>query len=116
MLTITAELENLTNLQPQGGCDDPDFTYYFKVFLSISSLCFFFFFFIPEQSHESGFRNAISKLTPCRERISILYFSVFCFVFLASNLDDICFFSVYFLFSGRIGEMRELWRAEREGD
>ncbi|KAJ9701917.1 hypothetical protein PVL29_003923 [Vitis rotundifolia] len=31
MLMITGELENLTNLQPQGGCDDPDFTYYFKV-------------------------------------------------------------------------------------
>ncbi|KAI7978883.1 UPF0587 protein GA18326 [Camellia lanceoleosa] len=30
MLMITAELENLTNLQPQGGCDDPNFTYYFK--------------------------------------------------------------------------------------
>ncbi|XP_010244361.1 PREDICTED: UPF0587 protein C1orf123 [Nelumbo nucifera] len=31
MLTITAELENLTNLQPQGGCDDPSFTYYFRL-------------------------------------------------------------------------------------
>ncbi|KAL7164533.1 hypothetical protein ACSBR2_040438 [Camellia fascicularis] len=31
MLMITAELENLTNLQPQGGCDDPNFTYYFKM-------------------------------------------------------------------------------------
>ncbi|XP_017429094.1 uncharacterized protein LOC108337144 isoform X2 [Vigna angularis] len=29
-LMITAELENLTNLQPQGGCDDPDFSYLFK--------------------------------------------------------------------------------------
>ncbi|CAI9755696.1 unnamed protein product [Fraxinus pennsylvanica] len=31
MLMITAELENLTDLQPQGGCDDPNFTYYFKL-------------------------------------------------------------------------------------
>ncbi|KAI3692600.1 hypothetical protein L6452_32420 [Arctium lappa] len=31
MLYIRAELENLTNFQPQGGCNDPDFTYYFKL-------------------------------------------------------------------------------------
>ncbi|XP_057957568.1 uncharacterized protein LOC131150702 [Malania oleifera] len=31
MLKIAAELENLTNLQPQDGCDDPNFAYYFKV-------------------------------------------------------------------------------------
>ncbi|KAJ4953632.1 hypothetical protein NE237_030464 [Protea cynaroides] len=31
MLKIIAELENLTNLQPQAGCDDPDFPYYFKL-------------------------------------------------------------------------------------
>ncbi|KAL2544962.1 hypothetical protein Fot_14195 [Forsythia ovata] len=31
MLMIGAELENLTDLQPQGGCDDPNFTYYFKL-------------------------------------------------------------------------------------
>ncbi|KAK9273344.1 hypothetical protein L1049_018153 [Liquidambar formosana] len=31
MLMITAELENLTNLQPQGGCDDPSFSYYVKL-------------------------------------------------------------------------------------
>ncbi|KAA8521305.1 hypothetical protein F0562_011949 [Nyssa sinensis] len=31
MLMITAELENLTNLQPQGGSDDPNYTYYFKM-------------------------------------------------------------------------------------
>ncbi|KAL2317890.1 hypothetical protein Fmac_031766 [Flemingia macrophylla] len=31
MLMISAELENLTNLQPQGGCDDPDFSYLFKL-------------------------------------------------------------------------------------
>ena len=30
-LEIKAELENLTNFQPQGGCDDPDFSYYFKL-------------------------------------------------------------------------------------
>ncbi|XP_062022221.1 uncharacterized protein LOC133738659 [Rosa rugosa] len=30
-LQITAELENLTNLQPGGGCDDPEFTYLFKL-------------------------------------------------------------------------------------
>ncbi|KAL0297236.1 UNVERIFIED_CONTAM: CXXC motif containing zinc binding protein [Sesamum radiatum] len=30
LLMITAELENLTDLQPQGGCDDPNFSYYFK--------------------------------------------------------------------------------------
>ncbi|OWM63448.1 CXXC motif containing zinc binding protein [Punica granatum] len=30
-LMITAELENLTHLQPQNGCDDPDFSYFFKV-------------------------------------------------------------------------------------
>ncbi|KAL3500658.1 hypothetical protein ACH5RR_039751 [Cinchona calisaya] len=30
-LMITAELENLTNLQPQGGCDDPTFNFYFKL-------------------------------------------------------------------------------------
>ncbi|XP_042518821.1 CXXC motif containing zinc binding protein-like isoform X2 [Macadamia integrifolia] len=31
MLTITAKLVNLTNLQPQGGIDDPNFSYYFKM-------------------------------------------------------------------------------------
>ncbi|KAK6140880.1 hypothetical protein DH2020_025374 [Rehmannia glutinosa] len=31
MLMITADLENLTDLQPQGGCDGPNFTYYFKL-------------------------------------------------------------------------------------
>ncbi|GAB4854358.1 hypothetical protein Ancab_022944 [Ancistrocladus abbreviatus] len=31
MLSISADLENLTNLQPQAGCDDPSFTHYFKV-------------------------------------------------------------------------------------
>ncbi|KAG1346383.1 putative CXXC motif containing zinc binding protein [Cocos nucifera] len=31
MLSFTAELENLTNLQPRGGCDDPNYPYYFKV-------------------------------------------------------------------------------------
>ncbi|XP_052210929.1 uncharacterized protein LOC127813871 [Diospyros lotus] len=31
MLRIKAELENLTNLEPQGGCDDPNFSYYFKL-------------------------------------------------------------------------------------
>ncbi|XP_004498924.1 uncharacterized protein [Cicer arietinum] len=31
MLMITAELENLTNLQPQAGCDDPNFSYFFKL-------------------------------------------------------------------------------------
>ncbi|MED6157051.1 hypothetical protein PIB30_019890 [Stylosanthes scabra] len=31
MLMITADLENLTDLQPHGGCNDPDFTFMFKV-------------------------------------------------------------------------------------
>ncbi|XP_020588696.1 UPF0587 protein C1orf123 isoform X2 [Phalaenopsis equestris] len=31
LLSISAELENLTDLQPCGGCDDPNFSYYFKV-------------------------------------------------------------------------------------
>ncbi|KAJ6812917.1 UPF0587 protein C1orf123-like protein [Iris pallida] len=31
LLSITAELENITDLQPHGGCDDPNFSYYFKV-------------------------------------------------------------------------------------
>jgi hypothetical protein len=30
-LEFTAELDELTNLQPRGGCDDPTYTYYFKV-------------------------------------------------------------------------------------
>ncbi|XP_059314580.1 uncharacterized protein LOC132065282 [Lycium ferocissimum] len=30
-LMITAELENLTNLQPQGGCNDDNFPYHFKL-------------------------------------------------------------------------------------
>ncbi|XP_024963108.1 UPF0587 protein C1orf123 homolog [Cynara cardunculus var. scolymus] len=30
MLYISGELENLTNFQPRGSVDDPDFTYYFK--------------------------------------------------------------------------------------
>ncbi|XP_073525351.1 CXXC motif containing zinc binding protein-like [Phyllobates terribilis] len=30
-LMIGADLENLTNLQPQGGCDDANFVYYFKL-------------------------------------------------------------------------------------
>ncbi|XP_075496190.1 uncharacterized protein LOC142533335 [Primulina tabacum] len=31
MLMISAELENLTDLQPQDGCDDANFAYYFKL-------------------------------------------------------------------------------------
>ncbi|XP_047338187.1 CXXC motif containing zinc binding protein [Impatiens glandulifera] len=31
LLMITAELENLTNLQPEDGKDDPNFSYYFKL-------------------------------------------------------------------------------------
>ncbi|XP_039019430.1 CXXC motif containing zinc binding protein-like [Hibiscus syriacus] len=31
MLMIAADLENLTNLQPQGGCDDHSFSYLFKL-------------------------------------------------------------------------------------
>ncbi|CAI9275072.1 unnamed protein product [Lactuca saligna] len=31
MLYISADLENLTNFQPAGGVDDPNFTYYFKL-------------------------------------------------------------------------------------
>ncbi|KAJ8774789.1 hypothetical protein K2173_017235 [Erythroxylum novogranatense] len=31
MLMIAADLENLTNLQPLDGCDDPTFSYLFKV-------------------------------------------------------------------------------------
>ena len=34
-LMINAELENLTNLEPQGGCDDPNFTYYIKVYFNL---------------------------------------------------------------------------------
>ncbi|CAI9093623.1 OLC1v1029170C1 [Oldenlandia corymbosa var. corymbosa] len=30
-LRITAELENLTEVQPQGGCDDSNFVYYVKL-------------------------------------------------------------------------------------
>ncbi|KAG6469470.1 CXXC motif containing zinc binding protein-like [Zingiber officinale] len=30
-LCVTAELENLTDLQPLGGCSDPEYAYYFKV-------------------------------------------------------------------------------------
>lgn len=31
MLKITAEVENVKSLQPMGGCDDPNFTFYFKL-------------------------------------------------------------------------------------
>ncbi|GAA0155023.1 hypothetical protein LIER_12849 [Lithospermum erythrorhizon] len=31
LLMISADLENITNLQPQGGCDDPNFSYHFKL-------------------------------------------------------------------------------------
>lgn len=41
VLKISADLENLTNLQPSGGCDDSNFPYLFKVFLSSSMLRFF---------------------------------------------------------------------------
>ncbi|KAJ4797189.1 UPF0587 protein [Rhynchospora pubera] len=30
-LEFTAEIDGLTNLQPRGGCDDPTYTYYFKL-------------------------------------------------------------------------------------
>ncbi|XP_010669152.2 uncharacterized protein LOC104886392 [Beta vulgaris subsp. vulgaris] len=30
-LMITAEVENVSTIQPMGGCDDPNFTYYFKL-------------------------------------------------------------------------------------
>ena len=38
VLKITADLENLTNLQPSGGCDDPNFPYLFKVSFIFTSL------------------------------------------------------------------------------
>ncbi|MBA0568266.1 hypothetical protein Golax_003538 [Gossypium laxum] len=51
MLKISADLENLTNLQPQGGCDDPSFPYLFKVSLSFCFFaCFFDFDFLPLNS------------------------------------------------------------------
>ncbi|MCL7041325.1 hypothetical protein MKW94_024335 [Papaver nudicaule] len=31
ILMITAELDELTDLQPQGGCDDANFPFYFKI-------------------------------------------------------------------------------------
>ncbi|PKA55896.1 hypothetical protein AXF42_Ash014568 [Apostasia shenzhenica] len=31
LLSFSAELENLTDLQPRGGCDDPAYPYYFKL-------------------------------------------------------------------------------------
>lgn len=31
MLMITADFDNIASLQPQGGCDDPDFSYFFKI-------------------------------------------------------------------------------------
>ncbi|KAL6533982.1 hypothetical protein OROHE_013815 [Orobanche hederae] len=31
LLMIAADLENLTDLQPSDGCNDPNFTYYFKL-------------------------------------------------------------------------------------
>ncbi|KAM7256262.1 hypothetical protein ACFE04_012003 [Oxalis oulophora] len=31
LLRITGDLENVANLQPQGGCDDPNFSYFFKL-------------------------------------------------------------------------------------
>ncbi|CAO2818019.1 unnamed protein product [Amaranthus hypochondriacus] len=30
-LMITAEVENVSTIQPMGGCSDPSFTYYFKL-------------------------------------------------------------------------------------
>lgn len=41
-LEFTAELDGLTNLQPRGGCDDPNFTFYFKV--SHGAIVFLSFF------------------------------------------------------------------------
>ncbi|KAK4358455.1 hypothetical protein RND71_020684 [Anisodus tanguticus] len=38
MLMITAELENLTNLQPQGGCNDDNFPYHFKLEMCFQTL------------------------------------------------------------------------------
>ena len=34
LLSIKADLENLTDLQPRGGCDDPDYGYFLKVSIS----------------------------------------------------------------------------------
>jgi hypothetical protein len=41
LLMISGELENLTNLQPQGGVDDPNFSYFFKVLFSSIQHAFF---------------------------------------------------------------------------
>ncbi|MBA0774132.1 hypothetical protein Gotri_009361 [Gossypium trilobum] len=41
LLKIAADLQNLTNLQPQGGCDDPSFSYLFKVSFSLLTLILF---------------------------------------------------------------------------
>lgn len=45
-LMITAEVDNVSSIQPMGGCDDPNFTYYFKVFLSLSTSMIFVLFYL----------------------------------------------------------------------
>ena len=46
MLFVTGELENLTNFQPRGGVNAPNFTYYFKVVYTFFLITVHFYLFI----------------------------------------------------------------------
>ncbi|OMO86611.1 hypothetical protein COLO4_21022 [Corchorus olitorius] len=84
VLKIAADLENLTNLQPQGGCDDPNFSYLFKLRcgncgeLSEKETCVSLADTVPVP-HSKGSTNLVQKNR--REMIFeiILYFHMFLF-------------------------------------
>ncbi|OMO66911.1 hypothetical protein CCACVL1_20934 [Corchorus capsularis] len=70
VLKIAADLENLTNLQPQGGCDDPNFSYLFKLRcgncgeLSEKETCVSLADTVPVP-HSKGSTNLVQKCKFC---------------------------------------------------
>jgi hypothetical protein len=84
LLMITAELENLTNLEPQGGCDDPNFSYFFKV-----SISFFFKYSVFLISCPNHFSLNLSVLLFSSVKIEFL-FSLVLFLFPRDFIFDDC--------------------------
>lgn len=90
LLMVVAELENLTNLEPEGGCDDPNFSYLFKV-----SPIFILGFLFPAASLKSLSLNLFLLLRLWKRFIGTVI-SLFLFLFFFSRDFSLDYFSITF--------------------